>query len=122
MNKTAVMLASFLGGYLIAGTTAMANSHSGSIQTIPGMTKHPMKPSKKDNKVYYKNGKAYCKTPYQLFYTPPKDQFFCTITGDSKYISVDSMGNPHCQSPYKLNWTNDRSRLFAKGRKPICTK
>ena len=122
MNKTAVVLASFLCGYLIAGTTVMANSHSSSIQNIPGMIKQPIKPPKKNNKVQYKNDKAYCNKPYQLFYTPSKDQFFCTTGGGPQFMSVDSKGNPHCKAPYTLIWTTDRTRLFANGKKPRCTK
>ena len=126
--KKVVLLTGVFACYLIAGVSAHANSHNQSNQPMPGRTpglvKQPMKPPKKNNKVQYNHGVAYCNKPYQLYYSPSKDQYFCGLrqSAGGKFMLIRANGEPYCIKPYHVYWTNERTRLFPNGKKPKCTK
>ena len=74
-----------------------------------------------DSTVQYKKHKPYCNKGLQLFYSPAKDQYFCSrirspLTDKYIYINPKSQ-KPYCKKPYMIAYTGS-SKLFKK--KPRC--
>ncbi len=78
------------------------------------------KTKKPDTSVKFnKQNKPYCNKGLTLYYSSPKDQYFCSKSKNSaKYVHIDKRGNPYCRKPYKLSYTNKSSKHFKS--KPVC--